>query len=212
MLTSGTHGDEPAAPWALFALVRDRLLDPRFTYRIWPCVNPSGYVAGTRVNAEGHDVNRGFSRGGQSPESRAIITANRDRKFALTIDLHEDYEARGFYAFEPLASDAEPRFAAAAVAAVESAGFPIQDLTDARYDLGSPPEARAIQRIGHGTVTVDARAESRFFPEGLPLSLYMLRGASKAHLTFESPMTRAWDARIAMHRIAVTTSLARIHR
>lgn len=209
MLTSGTHGDEPAAPWALYALVRDRLLDPRFAYRIWPCINPTGYVAHTRANAEGLDVNRGFSRGGQSPEARAIITANRDRKFALTIDLHEDFEARGFYAFEPLASAAQPRYAADAIASVEGAGFPIQDLTDVQYDLGSPPEARAIQRIGHGTVTVDAKAESRFFPSGLPLSLFMLRGASRAHLTFESPMTRPWDERIAMHRVAVSAVLAR---
>ncbi len=207
-ISSGTHGDEPAAPWALLSLVEHRLLDDRFAYRIWPCINPSGYRAGTRVNAEGHDVNRSFSRGGTTPESRAIITANRDRRFAMAIDLHEDFEADGFYGFEPLAPEAPPRFAAAAVAAVEAAGLPIQDLADISFDLGSPPEARVCQTIGHGTVVVDAREESRYFPAGLPMSLFLLRGTTPVALTFETPKRRGWNERLAMHRIAVTTVIA----
>ncbi len=95
-LSSGMHGDEPAAPWALLSLVADRLLDDRFAYRIWPCLNPSGYAAHTRANAEGQDINRSFSRGGLTPESRAVIASNRDRRFLLSIDLHEDFEAHGF--------------------------------------------------------------------------------------------------------------------
>jgi predicted deacylase len=207
-LSAGMHGDEPAAPWALLSIVRDRLLDERFAYRIWPCINPTGYAGHTRANADGRDVNRSFSRGGETPESRAIITANRDRKFALSIDLHEDFEADGFYAFEPFAPGQQPRFAAAAVAAVEAAGLPIQDLADTSFDLGTPPEARACQRIGHGTVTVDAREESAYFPDGLPMSLFLLRGAAASALTFETPKPRPWDVRIAIHRLAVTTVLA----
>jgi protein MpaA len=207
-LSSGTHGDEPAAPWALLSLVADRLLDDRFAYRIWPCINPSGYAAGTRANAEGQDINRSFSRGGLTPESRAIITANRDRRFVLAIDLHEDFEATGFYGFEPYPPGSGPRFVAAAVAAVEAAGLPIQDLADMSFDLGSPPEARAIQTIGHGTVTVDAREESRYFSNGLPMSLFLLRQAAAAVLTFESPRRRTWSERLAVHRVAVTTVIA----
>ncbi len=207
-LSAGMHGDEPAAPWALLSIVTDRLLDENYAYRIWPCINPSGYVAGTRANAEGHDVNRSFSRGGQTPESRAIVTANRDRRFAMSIDLHEDYEAAGFYGFEPLAPGARPRFVAAAVAAVEAAGLPIQDLADVSFDLGSPPEARACQTIGHGTVTVDAREESRYFSDGLTMSLFLLRQTAAVGLTFETPLGRPWNDRIAMHRIAVTTAIA----
>jgi predicted deacylase len=207
-LSAGMHGDEPAAPWALLSLVEDRLLDDRFAYRIWPCINPSGYAAHTRENAEGDDVNRSFSRGGTTPESRAIITANRDRRFTMSIDLHEDFEAIGFYGFEPLAPSTQPRYAAAAVAGVESAGFPIQDLADPSFDLGTPPEARACQVIGHGTVTVDAREESRYFQTGLPMSLFLLRRAATTALTFETPMLRPWPMRVAMHRLAVTTVTA----
>jgi len=101
-VSAGVHGDEPAGPWALVALVRDGLLDARFAYRIWPCLNPGGYRAGTRENPEGADINRSFSRGGTTPEARAVITANRDRRFVLALDLHEDFEASGTYLYEPL--------------------------------------------------------------------------------------------------------------
>jgi hypothetical protein len=94
------HGDEPAGPWALLSLVRDGLLDRSFATGLWPCANPSGYAAGTRANAEGLDINRSFGGGGSTPEARAILTANRDRQFALSIDLHEDPEAQGFYCYE----------------------------------------------------------------------------------------------------------------
>jgi len=203
------HGDEPAAPWALHALVRDRLLDDRFGYRIWPCLNPTGYELGTRSNAEGDDINRSFSRGGRTPEAKALITSNRDRTFALSIDLHEDFEAEGFYAYEPLRAGEPERYLVAVIAALEDAGFPIQDLGGPEFDLGTPAEARAAYHFGHGRVIVDAQAEGRFFPDGLPLSLYLLQRAARATLTFETPMTRPWDERIAMHRIAVTSALSR---
>jgi len=100
LLTAGVHGDEPAGPLALLDLVSNDALDPAFAYRIWPCTNPTGYEAGTRESTDGLDVNRTFGRGGSSPEAKAIVTANRDLKFVLSIDLHEDDEADGFYAYE----------------------------------------------------------------------------------------------------------------
>ncbi|MFN2461835.1 MAG: succinylglutamate desuccinylase/aspartoacylase family protein [Candidatus Velthaea sp.] len=208
-ISAGMHGDEPAAPWALLALVRDRLLDDRFSYRLWPCVNPSGYVAGTRTNAEGADVNRSFTRGGATPEARAIVTANRDRKFRLSLDLHEDFEADGFYLFEPLIGGGTAYFAPSLIAAMDDAGFPVQDLADEGFDLGTPPAARVAQTIARGMVLVDAKAERRFFPDGLPISLFLLRVAAERVLTFESPLRRSWDERIAMHRVAVVHALTR---
>jgi hypothetical protein len=208
-ISAGVHGDEPASPWALYAAVRDGLLDERFGYRLWPCTNPTGYRAGTRESVDGLDLNRTFGRGGTSPEARAIVTANRDRRFALSLDLHEDHEAVGLYVYEPLGEGAQPRLAAPVVAAIAEAGFPIQDLADEAFDLGSPPEARAIQHITPGSVISDARAESAFFAERLPLSLLMARRAAAAVLTIETPRGRPWDDRIAMHRIALVTAIAR---
>jgi predicted deacylase len=211
-LSAGIHGDEPAAPWALYDLVRSRLLDTRFGYRIWPCLNPEGFTAGTRVDATGIDLNRTFGRGGTSPESRALITANRDRRFALHMDLHEDPVAAGAYIYEPLPDGApSPRFAAGIVRAFDDAGLPVQDLSDPAFDLGSPPAARAVQTIARGSVVMGARDESVYFANhSWPLSVYFALRAAAAVVTVESPGTRPWDERIAVHRVAVTAAISRL--
>ena len=207
-ISAGVHGDEPAAPWALVSLVRDGLLDPRFAYRIWPCLNPSGYTAGTRANAEGDDVNRSFSRGGMTPEARAVLTANRDRKFVFALDLHEDYEADGCYVYEPLRPGFTPHFAQAIVRALDDAGLPVQNLTD-DFDLGAPAgyDPAEFYRLERGIVLVDYEAEIRMFT-GLPGSLALMYRGTPASLTFETPRPRPWDVRIAAHRVAVTAALA----
>jgi murein peptide amidase A len=99
-LSAGVHGDEPAGVLALLDVAEQQRFDARFSYRIWPCTNPTGFDAGTRESADGIDINRTFGRGGGSPEAKAIVTANRDRKFVLALDLHEDDETRTSYAYE----------------------------------------------------------------------------------------------------------------
>jgi hypothetical protein len=205
---AGVHGDEPAGAWALLSLVRDRLLDPRFAYRLWPCTNPTGFAAGTRASAEGTDVNRSFGRGGTSPEAKAILTANRDRRFALTIDLHEDHEAAGFYLYETAASGRRSRFAGPLVAAVAAAGFPVQRFT-AGFELG-PPGSESAQTRSLGAVVVDAVREAPYFGRDLPLGIAMVRRAAACALTFETPRSRSPEERIAMHRVAVVEALSRL--
>jgi hypothetical protein len=205
-IAAGVHGDEPAAPWALHSLVRDGLLDRAFAYRLWPCTNPSGYELGTRQNAEGADINRSFGRGGQTPEARAIITATRDRKFALTMDLHEDYEAAGFYCYESVL-DGSPHLSPAVVRAVDDAALHVQDLDD-EFELGYPPEARHLRVLERGRVLPNASAEMAFAGT-MPYSMYLLRNKSAPRsLTVESPRSWSWDDRIAVHRIVVTSALA----
>ena len=207
-ISAGVHGDEPAAPWALLSIVRDGLLDGRFAYRIWPCLNPSGYYAGTRFNADGDDVNRSFSRGGTTPEARAVLTANRDRRFVFALDLHEDYEADGCYVYEPLRPGFAPHFSPHVVRALDDAGVPVQDL-DERFDLGAPSghDPADFYRLTRGTVLVDYEAERKLFA-GLPGSLALMYRGTPAALTFESPLPRPWNVRIAAHRVAVTAALA----
>ena len=204
-LAAGVHGDEPAGPWALLSIVRDGLLDRRFSYRIWPCTNPSGYVRETRENAEGHDINRSFHKGGTTPESRAILTANRDRRFGLSLDLHEDFEAQGYYCYEPVISGEAP-FGDALVSALDDAEFPVQELTD-DFDLGYPPEAHHLRVLSRGRIRNDPDVEREFF-DVTPYSIELLRRAARYALTIESPRTQAWGDRIAMHRVAVTTLIA----
>jgi hypothetical protein len=207
-ISAGVHGDEPAGVWALLSLVRDGLLDPRYSYRLWPCLNPTGFDAGTRENAEGTDVNRSFGRGGNSPEAKAILTANRDRMFELSIDLHEDHEATGFYLYETAPPAWRGSYARPITAALSAAGFALQDLTP-DFELG-PPGAEVAQVRSHGAVVVDATREAPFFGGALPLGLVLVRRAAPCALTFEAPRTRAPDERIAMLRVAVVEALRRL--
>ncbi|HEY1977895.1 MAG TPA: succinylglutamate desuccinylase/aspartoacylase family protein [Candidatus Baltobacteraceae bacterium] len=181
-LSAGVHGDEPAGPWALLDLVEDGALDERFAYRIWPCTNPSGFEAGTRESAEGVDVNRTFGRGGQSPEARAVVTANRDRKFVLSLDLHEDCDASGFYCYEYGGG----KIGLQTVAALSAAGYPLELL----HRLTPDPTAEAAT-LG-----------------GLSYSLAIARHAARHALTFETPSRAAWESRIGMHRTAVLAAIS----
>jgi len=203
-LSAGVHGDEPAAPWALLSIVRDGLLDETYNYRLWPCTNPSGYARGTRENAEGDDINRSFRGAGKTPEAKAIVVSNRDRRFAAALDLHEDFEADGFYFYEPVVDGTAP-LGGPLLRALDDAGLPVQELDDA-FEIGYPPEAHFLRSIERGRVVPDPQAERAFFP-GTPYSLHMLRRSAARTLTLESPRRRPWEMRLAMHRTAVVAAL-----
>lgn len=181
-LAAGVHGDEPAGPVALLHLAEQQLLDERFSYRIWPCTNPSGFAAGTRENVDGIDINRTFGRGGSAPESRALVMANRDLKFLLAIDLHEDDEGCGFYCY----AYGGPAIGEAVVRALREHG----DGIDPRGCLRPNPVEEA-EAIG-----------------GLSLSLLLARNAAERALTFETDARGALETRVATHCVAVQTAVA----
>jgi murein peptide amidase A len=184
-IAAGVHGDEPAGPHALLALVENDDLDSRFSYRIWPCTNPTGYDACTRESIDGLDVNRTFGRGGSSPESKAIITANRDLKFELAIDLHEDDEAGGFYCYEY----GDAGIGNGLVDMLARAGTPL----DPRDVLTPDPDAEA-EKIG-----------------GRTLTQLLMRNAARLGLTLETPSALLpFEARVATHVAAVKYALSRI--
>ena len=165
------------------ALVENGDLHSGYAYRIWPCTNPSGYALGTRESADGVDINRSFGRGGQTPESRAIITANRNRKFPLSLDLHEDTDADGFYCYEY----GDGAIGRRVIDAVRASGFPIQDL--ARCDLGAPFERTELD---DGVVRPMSESEIAAIG-GLSYNLSLSRHAARCVLTFETPVKLPWE-------------------
>ncbi len=202
-IAAGVHGDEPAGPWALLELVESGGLDPAFSYRLWPCTNPTGFDARTRESADGLDLNRTFGRGGQSPEAKAILTANRDRKFELSIDLHEDADATGFYCYEYGGGDDGRRV----VAALDAAGLPVDPL-QATFETAGPMDDTSCTRE-RGRITADHRAEAALLGS-LSYSLAIARNAARRALTFETPSRASWDLRLSMHRLAVRAAIASI--
>lgn len=90
------HGDEKSGREACMQLARDMAAteDPawqRFLERttvLFLNANPDGWVANTRGNADGVDVNRDFMEAA-TPEGRAILRTIRDWKPDVLNDLHE---------------------------------------------------------------------------------------------------------------------------
>lgn len=99
-LSTGMHGDEPAPPWALLQLVEAGLFDDRASWWLCPLLNPTGFVARTRENFAGVDLNRDY-KSLQSTEARAHVAwLQRQGNFDLVICGHEDWESQGFYLYE----------------------------------------------------------------------------------------------------------------
>jgi murein peptide amidase A len=199
-LAAGIHGDEPAGPWALFALVAAGKLDPRYSYRIWPCTNPTGFMAGTRESCDGVDLNRTFGRGGGSPEAKAILTANRDHAFALSIDLHEDVDAAGFYCYEYGGAE----LGRAAIRALDGAGLPVDPMAET-FDLAGPLDDSACERE-RGRIVADAALEAAAIG-GFSYNMLLARRAARHALTFETPSRLPWETRLAMHERAIQAAI-----
>ncbi len=201
-IAAGMHGDEPAGAWALLQLAESHALDLQCSYRLWPCTNPTGYEAGTRESIEGLDVNRTFGGAGGSPEAAAVLETNRDTAFALSLDLHEDCDATGFYCYEYGGAQLGRRV----IAALEARGFPIDPL-EITFGLAGPLDGARCRRE-RGRIVADALEEAALIG-GLSYTLAIARSARYA-LTFETPSPAAWRLRVAMHRTAVPAAIARL--
>jgi protein MpaA len=96
---TGIHGDEPSGPLAIIELLRQNLW-PKANLWLVPCVNPTGFRRNTRENDQGIDLNRDY-RSLATPEISAHARwLQQQPPFDLSLLLHEDWEANGFYVYE----------------------------------------------------------------------------------------------------------------
>ena len=96
-LSSGIHGDEPAAPLAMLRLLQTNDWPDDTELWLCPCLNPTGFPNNTRESAAGDDLNRDYKHS-RTPEIAAHVAwLETLPDFDFTIQLHEDWEAKGFY-------------------------------------------------------------------------------------------------------------------
>lgn len=99
-LSTGIHGDEPAGPLAALRLIEENLWPADVEVLFCPCLNPAGFELNSRENERGRDLNRDYKHL-ESDEIRAHVAwLQQQAPFDLTICLHEDWEAHGFYLYE----------------------------------------------------------------------------------------------------------------
>jgi hypothetical protein len=193
-LSAGIHGDEPAGPLALLALIEGGFFQAQATWFVCPLLNPAGLRAGTRENAAGIDLNRDY-RGPKSPEVQAHVAwLQRQPNFDLTLCLHEDWEATGFYLYEQN-PDLRPSLAEPMISAVRKA-LPIDPspLIDGREAVG-------------GIIRPTGDLEAR---EQWPEAIYLRVHHTRLGYTLETPSALDLEARVAGLRMAVETAVSRL--
>ena len=99
-VSAGIHGDEPAGPEALITWAeknQERLAS--LPLLLFPCLNPWGLVNNCRFDEAGIDLNRVFHL-----ETRPVVVALKrvlaPYRFAVALNLHEDFDGQGFYLYE----------------------------------------------------------------------------------------------------------------
>jgi murein peptide amidase A len=127
-LSAGIHGDEPAGTVALLTLFREKLWPDDMNLWVCPCLNDWGLENNQRENERGVDLNRNYRQPTEPVVKAHIDWLKKQPRFDVTILLHEDWEASGFYLYE-LNPENRPSAAEAivnrigAVCPVEKAGL-----------------------------------------------------------------------------------------
>ena len=175
-LSAGMHGDEPAGPLAVKALL-GKGLSMECRWVICPILNPTGVTACTRDNADGYDLNRDYLR--RVTVEVCAHAAWWDCRQApdLFMSLHEDWESEGFYFYEiNLREDCPERAHALLDAAAVHLAIEPRDLVDDH-------EVREKGWIYH-----EAKAD---FPDSWPEAIYMAQRGCPLSFTFETPSCAA---------------------
>ncbi len=191
-LSTGIHGDEPAGPLALRQLLENNRWPASCEILLCPCLNPTGFAANRRENAQGFDLNRDY-RDPVTPEVRAH-TAWLDRQppFDLAFCLHEDWEAGGFYLYE-LNPDGRPSLAEAMVEAAARV-----------CPIDSAPIIDGRETSAPGIIRPQLEpAERPQWPE----AFYLLSYKTRLSYTLEAPSDFPLPVRVAALMAAVVAGL-----
>lgn len=193
-ISTGIHGDEPAGPLAVRALLEQNNWPANASLWLCPCLNPSGFGSNRRENAEGVDLNRDYQRF-EAAETRAHVAwLQRQPPFDLALCLHEDWEANGFYLYE-LNPDDRPSLGGAIIDAVHQV-CPI--------DTAGEIEGRPASG---GIIKPSADPLSRpLWPE----AFWLLQHQTRLSYTLEAPSDYPLTTRVSALVTAVQAALQQL--
>ncbi len=196
-LSAGIHGDEPAPPLALLRLLEAGIFDERATWFLCPLLNPAGFLRGTRENAHGLDLNRDY-KDLRSAEIRAHAAwLERQPNFDLTLCVHEDWEATGFYLYE-LNPSGRPTLAPAMLAAARI----VCPIDPATVIDGRPVDLPGVIRP----------VSDPLMRETWPEAIYLRAHHTALSYTIESPSAFPLEQRVAALCAAITAALTELIR
>ena len=196
-LSAGIHGDEPAPPLAVLAMIEAGVFDSRATWFLCPLLNPAGFMRRTRENADGLDLNRDY-KDLRSAEIRAHAGwLGRQPNFDLSLCVHEDWESTGFYLYElnPLG---RPTLADAMLDAVR----PVCPIEPASVIDGRPIDVPGVIRP----------VSDPLMRETWPEAIYLRAHHTTLSYTIESPSAFPLAQRIATLRAALEAAIKGLSR
>lgn len=189
--SAGIHGDEPAAAWGLLAWAEAEWRRMREeNWVIFPCLNPWGLVHNDRHDARGEDLNRGFQRARHPLVSRwrRFLGATRYR---LTVTLHEDFDARGVYAYH-----------------LGDSSLPFVRRALARAARVIPRDPRTfIDGLAARDGFIRPSRKPRFL-RGEPEARWLWRHRAEAIVNLETPSEFAFEKRVRAHRVFLASVAA----
>ncbi len=190
-ISTGIHGDEPAGPPAIGRLLSENLWPADADLWLCPCLNPTGLRLNRRENANGVDLNRDY-RHMQTAEVRAHVAwLERQPPFDLTLCVHEDWEAHGFYLYE-LNPDHRPSLAQKMIDAVAKE-CPI----DPSEVIEDRPAKNGIIRPG-----LDPTQRPQW-----PEAFYLIMNKTRQSYTLEAPSDFPLPTRVAALVAAIRVAL-----
>jgi predicted deacylase len=181
-VSSGIHGDEPAPPLALLALLEAGVFDDRATWFLCPLLNPTGLARGTRENDAAVDLNRDYLNPQTVEIAGHVRWLRRQPGFDLALCLHEDWETQGFYLYE-LNRPGRPSLADTMILTAAN-HMPIEstDVID-----GRPATAPGLVRPAEDPLLREKWAEA----------IYLHAHHSRMGYTLETPSALPLDLRVA---------------
>ena len=196
LISAGIHGDEPAPVIALFNLLNDGFFSSEnFDWQIYPILNPTGLRKGTRENAEGIDLNLDFLDT-QSPEILAYKTSLEAVKdsIVMSLNLHEEWEAKGFYLYA-LSPDDAREYGEAILNSIGAIG-PIENSENVDGHPSSNGLILPLEFVNDDSLS-----------DGWPEAIHLYRTSPHIHFTMESPSCLPTDTRADLHIQAVKTAI-----
>ncbi|MDB6063970.1 MAG: hypothetical protein JWR26_178 [Pedosphaera sp.] len=190
-ISGGIHGDEPAGPLAMLQMLQENRWPANTDIWICPCLNPTGFPLNSRQNADGIDLNREYFKPKSKEIQAHIAWLQKQPKFDVSMSLHEDWEAEGFYLYE-LNPDAQPSFAKAIIQRVEEV-CPI----DMSLIIEGRPAVNGI---------ICPTADPRSRPDW-PEAFYLITNKSRLSYTMEAPSDFQLVTRVAAEVAAVRAIL-----
>ena len=194
LISGGIHGDEPAGVETICTFLENELYHnflKNWEITLLPCINPSGFEAGTRNNHDDIDLNRKFMES-QVPQEVAFVKNILEHPYDLDLELHEDIDSPGYYLYQKDKA-----------AGLSSLGRTILDRVESVHPLNLAEE---IEEMVSDRGLISRLSE----PEDMdwwPMALYAHSRGCAHVFTLETSPTLSMGVRVKAHLRAIQTAM-----